>query len=1522
MPDFGDMDVDDIAAAYVSDGSDGAEEEAEAPAVRIKGESEVKAERRKQAVEERKAEAKRAREAAKEEKKREQAAARELRAAPEGKREAKRERELERGQKVLAFKSRQQQRLASQSSIPGHLMAAGAAGEGEGAADGDADDEDIDVGKFLRQTDGETDDVDALLPSEASAADIFFSNLAAPSQSQPEELPAAPPPTPEQPAPAPAPVAGPKGPPTPPPCLKRAAPPEGAAPGPAKRNFTVQQAEPQGAVDSSAVTSFDDGATENISAPASGGAVPQRGSAPAPSGLQFYMTDAREDTGGMTSGAVGTLFLFGKMLTANGFESVCVQVRGLQRQVLFVPRPREDGQELTQADLLTAQRGVLEFAKGRAIDKRKVKIVERSYAFEESDVPRDASKWVKLSYPAKFPSLGLAGLSAEDVQRRLPCVTHAFGDGRSFLEMFLLKRRVMGPSWLCAAEFNKVSPNAGVSHCKHEFEVNDFKTVSVVPEGRRPPTPPLRVMSVGIATQLNDAGGHKVNEVVGMSCVTFSRVSSDGLSPQETPKRWAAVRSSSAQQDMPMPHLIAKEFAKAKLPAPVCEKTERQLLMHFLDEVALTDPDVLVGHNFMGFDLDVLLHRMERFKVPNWSLLGRLRQRHMPRLQHGAGGTGEATWEERNVVAGRLVADSYLLSREYQKAQNYKLRALAHELRIPGVLGKPPTAAQAEAPPDVPSTRTPEEVFDTVVRCDDKALLSWRLLDKLQAIPLTKRLTCLAGNLWQRTLLAARAERIEYLLLHRFHEAKFVVPDKQRRPAMHSGKRSKEAAEGGEEPGEQDSARKKAKYLGGMVLEPEKGLYNDYVLLLDFNSLYPSLIQEYKICFTTVKRPEHDGDTPGVPDDSTLICTKCAGQGARQGTHSVSILNSCQHRCLLAKGIRELVLARRELKAQLKRAKDGGQRAQLDIQQKALKLTANSIYGCLGFENSRFYAQSLAQLVTLKGREALGATKSLVDSMKEATSVQVIYGDTDSVMIRTGIMSSLKDALAIAHRVKAEVNKRYSLLEIDIDGVFRSLLLVRKKKYAALSVVDWQGEGKQIEQEVKGLDLVRRDWCSLSAQVQREVLNECLGASDDEAVVMKISEHLSNVANRVRCAEGFEAWPLEKYIIRKSLTRELDRYADAANQPHVQVAKRMREKQQSVQVGDIIQYVICTKPGEEAEKGKLASRAYHPDDLREAGTDLTIDAEWYLATQVHPPVARLCEHIPNLDSHVVASMLGIEESKYVQHISHTAGNAGGGAQSQSTYIVHASPEMTLDDRFPQRSPVTVRCVQCKAESECDPVAALVDEAARVAEHTAKTGALPREQRPLLRCPSCSAPISCHALYNTVLMSMRQRLRTYYSHEYGLETSGPGAEVVSTHVKREYRESALREQCQYLSARFWSEKEIRKELRRFWNKLDDAKRSSLGAALGQEARSSARFCDQDDLPHLSLFGFLQRVLTAEDGTKIMQAMQPLADYTRVLPRSHERTFVTLAGFWQPLYAKGTQRVTYDDEAPLTPPRIPA
>ena len=102
-----------------------------------------------------------------------------------------------------------------------------------------------------------------------------------------------------------------------------------------------------------------------------------------------------------------------------------------------------------------------------------------------------------------------------------------------------------------------------------------------------------------------------------------------------------------------------------------------------------------------------------------------------------------------------------------------------------------------------------------------------------------------------------------------------------------------------------------------------------------------------------------------------------------------------------------------------------------------------------------------------------------------AGNVDIIYGDTDSIMVNTQT-DDYAAVLKIGQELKSLINKSYSRLEIEIDGIFRSLLLLKKKKYAALVV---QPNNTGVEKQVKGLEVVRRDWCDLSREMGSKILD-------------------------------------------------------------------------------------------------------------------------------------------------------------------------------------------------------------------------------------------------------------------------------------------------------------------------------------------------------------------------------------------------------------------------------------------------
>lgn len=1013
----------------------------------------------------------------------------------------------------------------------------------------------------------------------------------------------------------------------------------------------------------------------------------------------FYWFDAKEQSYQLSVDP-GAIFLFGKIYSKEkkAFLSCCLRVRNAERVVFALPKPGSTDTEVVQE--------VNELCRAQGILKRRMKFVDRFYGFEEECIPHEKARWLKVRYPGS-----LAPFSSKGPWKHINAV---LGSSASLLELFLLKRKMKGPGFLQVKEKTAVEPGRNVSHCDYEYYVDSPKLIQV--DSSQVSSPPFTIASIQLHAQLDSHGGD--NEILLASLAVYKDVAIDHPLPQAPTELLTGIRPDSSRGLLPVDLEIYCEKKVRGLRVKKF-KSEYELLMwlgHVLRDV---DPDMLVGHNFVGYTLNTLLRRVQELNVSDWSTLGRLDLKRLPRLQSSSAGT----YLEREVCCGRLLVDTYSLARDYFKSTNYKLLALSDEMKLQGL-----TTGRTFEPGSsrliVTSSTTSAQLCDVVLQVCNSAVLAMAVASHLDVIRLTKRLSFIAGNLWSRTLYGARSERIEYLLLHAFHALKFIVPDRR---GFEASKRRRDDDE------EVDDTKRKAKYQGGMVLEPKCGLYSDYILLLDFNSLYPSLIQEFNICFTTVNRW---GDAEvDVPPPENLICSCCAAAG---------LPSPCVHKCVLPRVIKSLVDQRREVKRLMKGEKDPNQLSLLEIRQKALKLTANSMYGCLGFEFSRFYAQPLAELVTRQGRLALQNAVELVPQFRP--SVRVIYGDTDSVMIQTGIKNDIQSVRRLGLELKAEINKRYQSLEIDIDGVFRSILLLKKKKYAALSIVDWQEAGKVYKTEVKGLDMVRRDWCPLSKRVCDTVLSRVLYAEGGEDVLDYIMRLAKDVAAKVRQGE----YALDDFVISKSLTKEPELYRGNSF-PHALVALRMRQRKELVRVGDLIPYVICSpRDGDEKLVGE---RAYHVEEVRQQKETLSLDSEWYLASQIYPPLMRLCEHIQGFTTLQLSEVMGLQIRQCVSRHGEEGNDIGMDFSHCSLFTLKP-----LKECFPTALPFQIACPHCHSKTPIDPHQRVQDVLKRT---PAETVCQPNFRFHLYVCTVCLKAIDVHYVANSLSQLCHLIVKEFY-----------------------------------------------------------------------------------------------------------------------------------------------------------------
>ncbi len=209
------------------------------------------------------------------------------------------------------------------------------------------------------------------------------------------------------------------------------------------------------------------------------------------------------------------------------------------------------------------------------------------------------------------------------------------------------------------------------------------------------------------------------------------------------------------------------------------------------------------------------------------------------------------------------------------------------------------------------------------------------------------------------------------------------------------------------------------------------------------------------------------------------------------------------------------------------------------------------------------------------------------------------------------------EVFRLGSEVKQAVNKLYRLLELDIDGVFRYMLLFKKKKYAAMTIERMKDGSIKNSLELKGLDIVKRDWCQLAADAGRAVINIIMTDKAEDTRLSEIQEHLEGL--KTALLEG--KVNIKDLEITKQLTKDPSDYPDKKSLAHVQVAMRLNSGGgKKLRAG--VEYIIC----EDGSGLSATQRAYGGEEVR-SSTSLKVDTLYYLSQQLLPVVSRLCDPI-------------------------------------------------------------------------------------------------------------------------------------------------------------------------------------------------------------------------------------------------------------------------------------------------------
>jgi DNA polymerase elongation subunit (family B) len=439
-----------------------------------------------------------------------------------------------------------------------------------------------------------------------------------------------------------------------------------------------------------------------------------------------------------------------------------------------------------------------------------------------------------------------------------------------------------------------------------------------------------------------------------------------------------------------------------------------------------------------------------------------------------------------------------------------------------------------------------------------------------------------------------------------------------------------------------DGKRRKPDYQGATVIEPMSGFYDECVTTLDFTSLYPSIITFFNLCPSVLILDEIPANSLIAVERHTITHNIRQRDGSYTKEDRVySFATNVQG--VLPRLLKRLLDARVQVKKQMKQCSDPVQYAILDGRQNGIKVACNSVYGFCGVGEDRglLPCKPVAAVTTLKGRSFIEAAKTFVEGNYPGS--QVIYGDTDSVMVRFGKHVSVEQASHLGQDAaeKITMNLQSGLFEglggagaaakslpsgtllasglnrsppRDLVGASRTVsivfektyfpfLLLLKKKYAGIKYTsDGKGGFKSVL-EMKGVDPVRRDRSKLVRDVCSDVLQCLLTQRSVEKSLDTLKSTLKTLAEGTRNFEDF--------VLSKSLKSN---YA-SSNLPHVTAWQRMKDRGDSglPTIGSRMPFVIVedsTGNGGRKSKSKLYERSEHPEFVKKSG--LRIDKRYYI----------------------------------------------------------------------------------------------------------------------------------------------------------------------------------------------------------------------------------------------------------------------------------------------------------------------
>jgi len=863
---------------------------------------------------------------------------------------------------------------------------------------------------------------------------------------------------------------------------------------------------------------------------------------------------------GARSGVVPIMRFFGVTKAGN---SVCCHVHGFH-PYFFVPAPEKFEKENLRDFRMALNNVVVSDMKNNRDNITDavlhVEILQKSTIYHFQGNKLIPFIKVTMAYPKLIAPAKRLLEKGEVVCKGFAGHTYrAFEANIDFEIRFMADTKVVGCNWI-ELPVNKYKIRSATdkgefdlkSRCQIEVDVGWDAFVSHAPEGEWSDVAPFRILSYDI-----ECAGRK------------------GIFPEPKMDPVIQIANMVIRQGDKEPFI--RNVLTLDTCAPIigsdvisCDK-ETLLLERWAEFVREVDPDIITGYNINNFDAPYLINRATHLHVRNFQFLGRVRNIQST-IRDTILQSKQMGKRENKVIniEGRVQLDLlHILIRDY-KLRSYTLNAVSYHF-----LQEQKEDVHHSVITDL-QNGTLQTRRRLAIYCLKDAYLPLRLLEKLMCVINYMEMSRVCGV--PLTYLQTRGQQIKVIsmLLRKAKEHDLVIP-------THQG-----------QPGDEN-------FEGATVIEPKRGYYDKPIATLDFASLYPSIMMAHNLCYTTLLKSgsvnQHNlNDTDYIRTPSGNLFVKST---VRKG--------------LLPEILDEILSARKKAKADFKKETDPFKKKVLDGRQLALKISANSVYGFTGAQVGKLPCLEISQSVTAFGRMMIETTKNEVEAKYTTENgypfnANVIYGDTDSVMVKFGV-DTVAEAMKLGEEAASFVSEKFiKPIKLEFEKVYFPYLLINKKRYAGLYYTKPDHYDKM---DCKGIETVRRDNSPLVARLMNECLRKILIDRDPTGAMEYAKQNISDLlCNRI---------DISQLVITKELTKT--EYTN--KQAHVELAIKMKKRDpgSAPKLGDRVPYVIIA-----AAKGTPAYQKAE-DPIYVLDNRVPIDAQYYLHQQLAKPLLRLFEPI-------------------------------------------------------------------------------------------------------------------------------------------------------------------------------------------------------------------------------------------------------------------------------------------------------